>query len=387
MSCFQCKALHLVGYKFKQLELLTQPFTHTDFSRNVSMTIISNIDLHCHTKASDGTLSPSEVVERAYNRGLNVLAITDHDLVSGVAEAIDHAKTLNAKLLAQASDAPCENFLKDTAQVLKVENGSLERTAQERLLNIIPGIEISTTWQQEQIHVVGLGVDIHNTSLLGLIDRLRKLRVERAVSIGTKLERLGFERPYERCCEKAQPGASITRGNYAHLIFEDGKARSIDDAFNKFLKRGQPAYVKTEWGALNEAVEIILQSGGVPILAHPRRYKFSNGRLKKLIIDFMKAGGEAMEVSSSQQKQLDRAYLIELCKRFDLRASMGSDFHTLGIYRDLGQNLDLVPDLKPIWTDERLAKWNLSSDFKQRLVHVTYQKSETDAADLSDLGE
>lgn len=339
------------------------------------MTIISNIDLHCHTQASDGAFTPSQVVERAFARGLNVLAITDHDLVSGVAEAVSHAQTLNEKLLSQAADAPCETFIKENAQITKVENGLLQRTLAERQLSVIPGIEISTTWENEQIHVVGLGVDIQHPALLSLIDKLKQLRVERAVAIGEKLERLGFERPYERCCEKAQLGASITRGNYARLIFEDGKARSTDDAFHKFLKRGQPAYVKTQWGSIEEAAAAIKAAGGITVLAHPRRYKISNGRLKKLILEFKSFGGEAMEVASSQQKPVDREYLVELCQRFEMQASLGSDFHTEGYYRDLGQNLDLEPKLTPVWQDPRLSKW-VKSDFKQRLVHITYQKPE-----------
>lgn len=340
------------------------------------MTIISNIDLHCHTQASDGAFTPSQVVDRAYARGLNVLAITDHDLVSGVQEAIDRAQYQNAKLLEHAADAPKDTLIKENAKVLQVENGTLERTNEERLLQIIPGIEISTTWDNEQIHVVGLGVDIHNQRLHDLIDKLKISRTQRAVDIGKKLERLGFERPYERCCEKAQAGASITRGNYARLIFEDGKAKSTDDAFHRFLRRGQPAYVQTVWGTIPEALEVIIEAGGIPILAHPRRYKISNSRLRKLIHAFKDAGGYAMEVSSSQQKPVDREYLIELCQKFELMASLGSDFHNEGIYRDLGQNLDLSTKLVPVWSDAKLQRYGLNGDFKQRLVHVTYLKPE-----------
>lgn len=345
------------------------------------MTIISNIDLHCHTQASDGAFTPSQVVERAFSRGLNFLAITDHDLVSGVKEAMDHAQALNNKLLSNAADAPVENFIKPNSQIVKVENGSLERSAADRVLSIVPGIEISTYWENAQIHVVGLGVDTSSPELLALVEKLKVLRVQRAVAIGEKLERLGFERPYQRCCEKAQNGASITRGNYARLIYEDGKARSIDDAFHKYLKRGQPAYVNTQWGAIDEAVATIKAAGGIAILAHPRRYKMSNGRLKKLIQFFKNSGGEALEIASSQQKPVDREYLIELSKRFELMGSLGSDFHNEGCYRDLGQNLDMTGVPKLVWSDPRLAKWGLSPEFKQRLVHITYQKTESSTED------
>lgn len=352
------------------------------------MTIISNVDFHCHTQASDGAFTPSQVVDRAYSRGLNFLAITDHDLVSGVQEAIQRAQYQNAKLLEHSEDALKDTLIKANALVTQIENGVLERSNEERLLTIIPGIEISTTWENEQIHMVGLGLDINHSKLQELIEKLKVKRTERAVGIGLKLERLGFERPYERCCEKAQEGASITRGNYARLIYEDGKAHSIDEAFHKFLRRGQPAYVKTEWVSIPEAVETVLAAGGIPILAHPRRYKISNGRLRKLIKAFKDAGGTAMEVSSSQQKPVDREYLIELSQKFELQASLGSDFHNEGIYRDLGQNLNLDSKLTPVWHDEKLQAFGLNADFKQRLVHVTYQKVEkAEKAENSDKAE
>lgn len=343
------------------------------------MTTISNIDLHCHTTASDGGFSPTDVVKRAFGRGLNYLAITDHDLVAGVQEAVDAATALNQKLMVSAPDAPVETFIKPNAEVTKVDNGTLEREPYERSLCILPGVEFSTTWRDEQIHIVGLFIDIHNQGLLDLVANRRITRTERALAIGAKLERLGFERPYERCCERAQEGAVITRGNYARLIFEDGKAKSMDEAFHKYLRRGQEAYVKSVWGPIEETVDIIKKAGGIAVLAHPRRYKISNQRLRKLIYEFKSAGGEAMEVSSSQQKETDRAYLAELCNKFELYASLGSDFHNEGIHRDLGQNIDLPENLKYIWECPQGKDYTLTKDFKQRVVHITYKKEDKKA--------
>ena len=172
------------------------------------MTTISNIDLHCHTTASDGSLSPTAIVARAYGRGLNVLAITDHDLVAGVEEGIRAAEKCNALLLAHAPDAPREHYLKDTAEVLSVDNGVLDRPDEERLLTVIPGVEFSTTWNDEQIHVAGLFMDINHPRLQQLVQSRRVARTERALAIAAKLERLGFERPYERCVAAAQEGAT-----------------------------------------------------------------------------------------------------------------------------------------------------------------------------------
>lgn len=341
------------------------------------MTILSNFDFHSHTKASDGGFTPSDLVLRAYNRGLNYLAITDHDLVAGVQEAQECARHNNELLLQGSPEAPEENYVYANAMVTQVDNGTLERSAQERLLTIIPGIELSTTWRNEQIHIAGLFVDIDNSELQALIARKKELRVARAIAIGQKLEALGFERPYERCVEQAQVGANITRGNYARLIYQDGKAKSIDEAFHKYLRRGQKAYVKNDWGPIEESIQAIKAAGGIAVLAHPRRYKFSNLRLRTLIEEFISWGGEAMEVAGCQQKPNDKLYLIELCERYKLLASLGSDFHNDGLFRNLGQNLDLPDHLPVVWSAPCAARFGLNGDIKQRRVHLTYHKSET----------
>lgn len=344
------------------------------------MTIVSNIDFHCHTNASDGGLSPSELIERAYGRGLNAIAITDHDLTAGVADAMETAARLNAKLLNGDADAPVETYIKENAEVNGVDNGELHRAPSERTLIVIPGVEFSTTWYDEQIHIVGLGIDPNNDSLKELEAKLKVARTQRAVAIGEKLKRLGFDRPYERCCEQAREGASITRGNYARLIFQDGKAKSVDDAFHKFLRRGQDAYVKSVWGPIEETIEVIKAAGGIAVLAHPRRYKISNMRLRKLVYEFKKAGGEAIEVSSSQQRQLDRDYLVQLCHKYEMLASLGSDFHNEGFHRDLGQNIDLPSDVTPVWHSPILERYGMGANFKQRLVHITYKKEDASSA-------
>lgn len=344
------------------------------------MTIVSNIDFHCHTNASDGGLSPSELIERAYGRGLNAIAITDHDLTAGVADAVQRAALLNAKLLNGDADAPVETYIKENAEVNGVDNGELHRAPSERTLIVIPGVEFSTTWYDEQIHIVGLGIDPNNDSLKELEAKLKVARTQRAVAIGEKLKRLGFDRPYERCCEQAREGASITRGNYARLIFQDGKAKSVDDAFHKFLRRGQDAYVKSVWGPIEETIEVIKAAGGIAVLAHPRRYKISNMRLRKLVYEFKKAGGEAIEVSSSQQRQLDRDYLVQLCHKYEMLASLGSDFHNEGFHRDLGQNIDLPSDVTPVWHSPILERYGMGANFKQRLVHITYKKEDATSA-------
>ena len=287
----------------------------------------SLIDLHCHSTASDGALSPTEVVNFACERGLKVLALTDHDSVSGVAEAT---------------------------------------AAAQGRLQLISGIEMSTVWRNFQIHVVGLFLDINHPQLQQSLEEQRLKRVERAEEIGRKLERLGFKDAYARTKAQAQPGASITRGNYARFIASTGVCRSSDEAFNKYLKRGRPAYVKTAWGSVERAVQTIRAAGGIAILAHPRRYQMTNTKLRELIAEFKQAGGEALEVASAQQRPCDRQYLAQLCQRFDLLASLGSDFHVQGAWRDLGFNLALPSDCTALWQSPLYAeRFSIHAQFAQ----------------------
>lgn len=271
---------------------------------------MSAIDLHSHSNASDGALTPGELVERACARGLKFLALTDHDTLSGIPAAKEAAA---GKLV------------------------------------LIPGIELSTTWEDHQIHVAGLFIDPECPELKELISAQRQRRIERAEQIGRRLESLGFKDARARTRQMAGEGAVITRGNYARFIFAEGKARSVDDAFNSYLKRGRKAYVITRWIDIAMAVEIIHRAGGAAVLAHPRRYLLSNGKLRALIKYFKDSGGDALEVASSQQRPCDRAYLADLCLRYGLLASAGSDFHNPGGWRDLGLNLDLPAKVHPVW--------------------------------------
>ena len=276
----------------------------------------SAIDLHAHSSASDGALSPRDLVDFATGRRLKVLALTDHDCLDGIAEA---------------------------------------SAAAAGRLQLVPGIELSTMWRNFQIHVVGLFIDCQNPKLLAHLKKQRIKREERAHQIAQMLERCGFEQAYERTKAQAQPGACLTRGNYARFIASTGVCRSSDEAFNKYLKRGRPAYVKTQWGCIEEGVEVILAADGIPVLAHPRRYQMTNTKLRELIALFKSAGGTALEVASAQQRPADRQYLADLCQRFDLLASVGSDFHAAGTWRDPGLNLILPDKCQSLWQSERYA--------------------------------
>lgn len=272
---------------------------------------ISKVDLHTHSTFSDGSLSPEQLVQRALSRQLRLLALTDHDASGGVESAV--------------------------------------KAAEGSTLKVIAGAELSTTWQNCQIHIVGLFLDLHSNALSNFYQGQRERRIERAKAIGVKLERQGFHDAYARTCAMAEPGALITRGNYARFIFSAGQASSIDDAFNSYLKKGKSAYVNTLWPSIGEAVDVIRASGGVAVLAHPKRYLLTNTKLRRLIEEFKSSGGLAMEVASCRQRPCDRVYLGELCQHYGLFASMGSDYHQGSPWLDLGLGLTLPEGLTPVW--------------------------------------
>lgn len=278
-------------------------------------------DLHAHSRCSDGALEVEELIDRACAQGLDILALSDHDTVSGVDRALI--------------------------------------AAQGKLI-LVPGIELSTTWKNTQIHIVGLFIDNHNQVLIDVINEQNKSRLERSFAIGRKLEKLGFKDAYERTKAQAGENAIITRGNYARYLYSIKAGCSIDDAFNTYLKRGKKAYVKTEWISVEKCVQTIKAAGGIAVLAHPKRYEITNMKLKELIADFKACGGEAMEVSNCQQKPDERQYLARLCQEFELYASMGSDFHNEGTYRELGMNLELPNDVTSV-LDSPIAKSFLAS--------------------------
>ena len=256
---------------------------------------MSFIDLHCHTNASDGALSPEGVVDRAVNYKLTHLAITDHDTVNGIKAA-------------QA--AACGRIC------------------------VIPGIEISTTWQHQQIHIVGLFINPECSYMLNLVKEQNGKRIERAEKIGYKLSRIGFSNAYERTKAMAGDGAIITRGNYARFLVSVGGASSTDDAFNAFLKKGKRAYVCTEWMEIGTAVEAIKQSGGVAVLAHPSVYDSFD-----LLEDLIEYGIDGVEVWHTRNKEGDEEKLQKIARDNNLVMTGGTDFHGMysSVFSPLGK--------------------------------------------------
>lgn len=275
------------------------------------------IDLHSHTTASDGQLTPSELVARALEKGVQMLAITDHDTLAGLEEA--------------------HQF----------------NNAQPQPLRLINGTEISTRWNNFDIHIVALNIERSNTVLNEFLCQQRTLREARAMEIGIRLEKAGIAGAYEGAKALAD-GAALSRGHYARWLADNGYAVNAAAVFKKYLARGKTGYVPNNWSDMASAIEIIHQANGIAVLAHPSGYKLSAKWLKRLVREFKAAGGDAIEVVLGQQTVDDRNNLIALSKLNQLFASLGSDFHFPSGWIELGKNMFQPQGVDWVW---QMEKW------------------------------
>lgn len=286
------------------------------------------IDLHSHSTASDGILSPAELVRRAVQQQVDVLALTDHDTVAGISEAL---------------------------ATIQMENLPLK---------LISGIEFSTSWDSLEIHVVGLNINASHAALATAIAAQTQARENRARELGRRLAKQRIEGAYEGALALAA-GASLTRAHFARYLVETGACRSQQKAFDQYLGRGAKAYVPHHWMSINDAVAVIHAAGGLAVLAHPSRYKLTNKWLKRLLALFCEAGGDAMEVCLPQQSPQERANLGLWCREHHLLASVGSDFHLPSSWLELGRNLWLPKDVTPVW--ERFLDQEAPISFREEL--------------------
>ncbi|UAA37345.1 PHP domain-containing protein [Paraneptunicella aestuarii] len=272
------------------------------------------IDLHAHTCYSDGALTPEELVMRAHNQQVDVLALTDHDTVDAIAEAQQY------------------------------------QAQQKRAMTIVPGVELSTSWHGFDIHIVGLNIDWQDPLFTERLQQQQNAREERARLIGDKLEKAGLGNVYDVAARLAGKG-QITRAHFARALLESNQVSSLETAFRKYLGKGKRAHVSPRWISVAEAVQWINDAGGSAVLAHPGRYDMTAKWLRRLIVEFKQAGGHALEViypgmSPALKKQMAN-YAIE----YELLASTGSDFHAPGRWSELGRHLALPETVKPVWSD------------------------------------
>ncbi|EGQ8016734.1 TPA: PHP domain-containing protein [Vibrio alginolyticus] len=272
------------------------------------------IDLHSHTTASDGRLEPKDLVERALSFDIEVLAITDHDTVDGLALA---------KQYVQDNNLP---------------------------IKIINGIEISTVWQNKDIHIVGLNIDPENEQLSALIEQQKQHRITRSELIAERLQKATRVGVLEEV-RKIAGDAPVTRAHFAKWLVDNGYAKTMQMVFKKYLTRNNPGYVPPNWCSMKDAVDAIHAAGGMAVLAHPGRYKLTAKWIKRLLAAFVEAGGDAMEVAQPQQAQQERRNLADYAIQYKLLASQGSDFHYPSPWMELGRNLWLPAGVEPVWKD------------------------------------
>ncbi len=270
-------------------------------------------DLHCHSTASDGDLSPTELVQRAHDKQVDVLALTDHDVTDGLAEAANMAATLG--------------------------------------MGFVPGIEISVSWQKQTIHIIGLHIDIESEELQTGLAKLREFRNWRAEEIGRRLEKKGIGGAYEGAMRLTR-GAIISRTHFAQFLVANGYAKDMRELFKRYLIKNKPGYVPGEWASLEEAVTWITNSGGQAVIAHPARYKVTATRLRRLIRNFKDVGGVGFEVVSGTHSNDEIKYMGRLANQFELLSSCGSDFHSPNnVYLELGRLSALPEACTPVWSD------------------------------------
>ncbi|MEI6745723.1 MAG: PHP domain-containing protein [Methylococcaceae bacterium] len=268
-------------------------------------------DLHCHSTASDGELSPTELVHRAAKNDISMLALTDHDTVAGLAEAKKCADELN--------------------------------------INFINGIEISTQWEKIGVHIVGLNIYPQHEALQKVMAELHIMRIERAEKIALKLAKKGIPDALE-FVQKTVTNETITRVHFANFLVAHAHVSTISEAFDRYLGDGKSAYVSTTWTPLENAIQAIRDAGGIPIIAHPLRYKLTATRMKKLLGTFKNAGGLAIEVVTGRYNPDEMRILANYANQFELAASVGSDFHSPeNVWIELGRIAPLPNNVKPVW--------------------------------------
>lgn len=274
-------------------------------------------DLHCHSTVSDGLLTPTDLVARAAERGVKILALTDHDDLGGLAEA------------AQA--------------------------AAQHAVQLINGVEISVSWRSHTVHIVGLHINPEDQALQAGLQSIRNGRGARAQLMAESLARSGIGGALEGAYRYAANPGIIGRTHFARFLVESGHAKDVRSVFKNYLVKGKPGYVPHEWAALADAIQWIRGSGGVAVLAHPGRYtagKKPMGRttLRELLAEFAELGGQGLEVVSGSHTPPQYAEFARYATEFKLLSSCGSDFHGPGeSYRDLGRLPDLPLECQPVW--------------------------------------
>jgi predicted metal-dependent phosphoesterase TrpH len=273
-----------------------------------------NADLHCHSTVSDGTLSPEQLARRAKDQGVALWALTDHDEVAGQHRAAAAARAAG--------------------------------------LDYVTGVEISVTFADQTIHIVGLGIDPDDAALCAGLAQTRRGRTRRAQAIGESLAAAGIDGALEGAQAFAGNPEMVSRTHFARWLVTTGVCRDTHEVFRKYLTRGKPGYVEQPWATLRDAVRWIVGAGGIAVIAHPGRYRISANEEWALLEQFKAHGGRAVEVQTASHGDAAVAKYAALAHRHGLLASRGSDFHAPGESRvELGALPAMPTGLTPVWSE------------------------------------
>jgi predicted metal-dependent phosphoesterase TrpH len=273
----------------------------------------SEVDLHLHSTASDGTLDPAALVAHVAACGVTLMALTDHDTVAGVESAA--------------------------------------AAARERGIGFVAGVELSVAWRGRAIHVLGLAIDPSEPALMRALAGQHALRESRAELIAERLEAAGA--PGARALVGIRAAGSLpTRTHFARALVALGAAADAGAAFQRWLGRGRPGHVKSAWPELAQATAWITAAGGKAVIAHPMRYPLSAGARREMCIEFGAAGGSGVEVVTGGGGLRDRELAISLAVRTGLEGSVGSDFHDPAVpWNPPGRLAKLPASIRPVWSD------------------------------------
>ena len=272
-----------------------------------------NADLHCHSVVSDGTLTPEALAARAKNNSVQIWSLTDHDELGGQKRA------------------------KQAALALEMQ--------------YISGVEISVTWCEQTVHIVGLGVGDKNQALIDGLYRTRNGRSERAKEMSAQLESVGIPNAYEGALHFVGNPELVSRTHFARYLVEAGICKNTNEVFTHYLIEGKPGFVPHAWASLEHAVTWIKDAGGVAVIAHPGRYRYTSLQLTQLYEQFKDLGGRGIEVVTGSHTASEFKTFAKVAQQYDFLASRGSDFHDpKESHIDLGQLPDLPSQLRPVWS-------------------------------------
>jgi len=273
----------------------------------------AQIDLHCHSTISDGLLAPQDIVALAAKSGIKVMALTDHDDITGLA-------------IARAA-------------------------AEQHGIHFVNGVEISVTWKKRTLHIVGLRFDAENEALKNALAGVRIGRDERAKQMSEGLAKVGIANAYEGAKEISKQSI-MTRSHFAQFLVKNGHAKDAKAVFKKFLVKGKPGFVDHQWMDLESAVSLINNAGGQAVIAHPGRYDLGAINMMLLMHEFRSYGGAAIEVVTGSHNPPQYQQFAKIAHRFSLKASLGSDYHGPGLsYMAMGCAPDLPAGCDPVWAD------------------------------------